>query len=142
MRTLHLFIFIITLCSLPVLAAPIKEAWHLPASSDEQLGIRPAFFACLASELGQSVAGRKECLGTENQFQDSRLNRAYKAALTRLSPAQAKLLKNSQLGWLKMLPAHCQLEAGYPEGGTDAVEADALCHMHWRAYRAKYIESL
>lgn len=41
-----------------------------------------------------------------------------------------------------MLAAHCRLEAGYPGGGTDAVEESGLCEIRWRAYRANYLESL
>jgi len=41
-----------------------------------------------------------------------------------------------------MLAAHYRLEAGYPGGGTDAVEESGLCEIRWRAYRANYLESL
>lgn len=124
-------------------ADPAVEGWFLSLDNltYTKAGIAPAFAKCMNSEENRSVAGRRYCLGEENARQDKRLNTAYQATLKRLSPARAALLRESQRGWLRMLPNHCQLEAG-DTGGTDQVEADALCHLYWRAYRATYLEAL
>ncbi len=123
-------------------ATPVFESWHFPATSDEELGVRETMTKCVKSELGRSLAGRRECFGEENTFQDARLNRAYKSALAKLSLSRQKILQESQRGWLRMFPAHCQFEAGYPNGGTDALEENDLCEIRWRAYRAKYLEAI
>ena len=123
-------------------ATNVAQAWYLPATTDADLGITARFAQCASSEESQSVAGRRACLAAENAAQDLRLNQAYAAALSRLTTAHRRLLQESQRGWIRMMPAHCQLEAALSGGGTDAPEDDALCQLRSRAYRSKYLESV
>ncbi|MBT9507583.1 MAG: DUF1311 domain-containing protein [Rhodoferax sp.] len=96
----------------------------------------------MATLEGGSVAGRRQCLGAENQRQDKRMNIAYKKALTRLGPERQELLRQSQRAWLKFVSSQCELVAGPPTGGTDWTDELVVCDLHWRAYRAMFLESL
>ncbi len=117
--------------------------WYLSGTkSEEDLGIGPKLAKCLATLEGGSVAGRRQCLGAENQRQDKRMNTAYQKALTRLGPARQELLRQSQRAWLKLVGSQCELEAGPPTGGTDWTDELVICDLHWRAYRAMFLESL
>ena len=142
MRSKICLLLLVVQCSTVVVAAPIQETWFLPATTDAQIGIRPSFTKCLASDQGSSVAARKVCIRTEDQYQNLRLAKAYKAAFASLPVGQRNWFQDSQKAWLKMLPAHCKLEAGYPDDGADFEEMNARCQLHWRAYRAKYFEAL
>jgi uncharacterized protein YecT (DUF1311 family) len=134
----------IFLCGNAFASDSVVKGWHVPSGlSYKEVGISPAFEACMASELGQTVAGGRHCLDDENALQEKRLDIAYKAALKRLSPARAKLLRESQRGWLIMFPNQCNLEEPItPQGGTDEVMFNALCYLDWRADRAHYLELL
>lgn len=117
--------------------------WYLPTlKSREELGITPALARCMATLDGRSTAGGRACLGAENKRQDERMNQAYKKALQKLSPARQIILRESQRGWLKFVASQCELEEGPSTGGTDWVDGLAICDLHWRAYRAKLLESL
>lgn len=117
--------------------------WYLPSGiSLEKLGIAGVLSTCLGTLEGQSVAGRRECLGEENRKQDARLNRAYAAAMKRLSPARQDVLRRSQRAWLQLVSTQCELEAGPRTGGTDWTDELAICDLEWRAYRAMLLESV
>lgn len=117
--------------------------WYLPGTKSEaDLGIGPNLTTCLATLEGGSVAGRRQCLGAENQRQDKRMNIAYKKALTRLGPERQELLRQSQRAWLKFVSSQCELVVGPSTGGTDWTDELAICDLHWRAYRAMFLESL
>lgn len=117
--------------------------WYLPNGMDQtKLGITPMLAKCLGTLEGGSAAGRRECLGAENKRQDARMNAAYKKALERLSPPRQTLLRDSQRSWLRFVGNQCELEAGPPTGGTDWTDELAICDLHWRAYRSKFLESL
>ena len=68
--------------------------------SEVELGITPNLAKCLATLKGRSVAGRRMCLGIENQRQDKRMNAAYKKALTRLSLERQESLQQGQRAWI------------------------------------------
>lgn len=145
MQHRNLFLFtLLCLCNV-TLAAEDRGVggWYLPGGKSEaELGIGPNLETCLATLEGGSVAGRRQCLGAENQRQDMRMNIAYKKALTRLGPERQELLRQGQRAWLKFVSSQCELEAGPPTGGTDWTDELAICDLHWRAYRALFLESI
>jgi uncharacterized protein YecT (DUF1311 family) len=117
--------------------------WYLPTlKSQVELGVTPALAKCLATLDGGSTAGGRACLEAENRLQDKRMNQSYKKALQKLNPARQVVLRESQRAWLKFVGSQCELEVGPPTGGTDWVDELAICDLHWRAYRAKLLESL
>lgn len=117
--------------------------WYLPqALTEERLGITPELSKCLATLEGGTTAGRRYCLGDENRRQDARLNRAYREGMKKLRSARQELLRRSQRAWIQFAASQCELEAGPPTGGTDWGDELAICDIHWRAYRAMFLESL
>jgi uncharacterized protein YecT (DUF1311 family) len=119
------------------------EGWYIHgAKSEAELGITPNLAKCLATLEGGSTAGGRMCLGAENQRQDKRMNAAYKKALVRLSSERQEALRQSQRAWIKFVASQCVLEAGPPTGGTDWSRNLAICDLHWRAYRAMFLETL
>jgi uncharacterized protein YecT (DUF1311 family) len=108
----------------------------------EELGISPKFDKCVASFVGSSVAGTRDCVGKERQRQDLRLNKAYSAAMTKLSASRKEILKNSQRAWLKFFPPQCEVEIGAPTGGTDWTADHDMCLLKAVAERANFLEGI
>jgi uncharacterized protein YecT (DUF1311 family) len=108
----------------------------------EQLGISAKFDKCVGSSAGSSVAGRRDCVGQERQRQDLRLNKAYSAAMSKLSPGRKEILRNGQRAWLKFFPPQCEIEIGAPTGGTDWTADHDMCLLKAVAARAKFLEGI
>ncbi len=100
----------------------------------------PAYDKCLAAPAGQSTAGMIDCIGTEWQAQDTRLNRAYQGALKRLElPRQKAALQKAQRAWIAFRDADCASLADPDWGTISRVEA-AGCRLDRTARRADELE--
>lgn len=49
---------------------------------------------------------------------------------------------NHNIARLKLIERQFEMEAGPPTGGTDWPDDLAICDLHWRAYRAKFLSRL
>lgn len=78
---------------------------------------RPSFHACIDASEGVTAA-MLDCIGAEYDYQDVRLNAAYKRAMARLAPAQRVVLRNSERRWLREREPKCMEEAAEESGGT------------------------
>ena len=108
----------------------------------KELGISPKFDRCVASLVGSSVAGRRDCVGQERQRQDLRLNKAYSEAMSKLSQDRKAILRNGQRAWLKFFPPQCEIEIGAATGGTDWTADHDMCLLKAVAARAKFLEGV
>ena len=108
------------------------------------LAIAAATHAADAHETGlskQHAAGMTECITTETQRQDARLNKAYKALMAELPSLRKKQLQEAQRAWIKFRDTNCAFYDD-PDGGTLArVNANA-CMMTATAERASELERL
>jgi uncharacterized protein YecT (DUF1311 family) len=100
----------------------------------------PAYDRCLAAPSGQSTAGMIDCIGTEWQAQDARLNRAYQLALKRLElPRQKAALQKAQRAWIAFRDAECASLYDQDWGTISRIEA-AGCRLDRTARRADELE--
>ena len=121
-------------------AAVLLAAAASPVQAAEP-NYSPAYERCLAAPSGQSTAGMIDCIGTELEAQDARLNRAYKAALKRLElPRQKAALQKAQRAWIPFRDADCASLYDQDWGTISRVEA-ASCVLDHTARRADALES-
>jgi uncharacterized protein YecT (DUF1311 family) len=99
-----------------------------------------AHTACMGKSGGVTSA-MLDCIATELQRQDARLNRAYKAAMAPLSAPRKKQLLAAQRAWLAFRDANCQFYAD-PEGGSVVTVVVNDCVLSATATRALELENL
>jgi uncharacterized protein YecT (DUF1311 family) len=118
--------------ALPWVVASTALAVEAPTSA--------AHTACMGKSGGVTSA-MLDCIATELQRQDARLNRAYKAAMAPLSAPRKKQLQAAQRAWLAYRDANCQFYAD-PEGGSVAAVVANDCVLSATASRALELENL
>lgn len=107
------------------------------ASADD-VGLTKQFSVCMDKSGGVTVE-MLNCIGTETNLQDTRLNKAYKEVMAQLSPSRKKQLQDAQRAWVKYRDANCNFYAD-PDGGTMASVSSNDCFMSATASRAKELE--
>lgn len=102
-------------------------------------GLTAQFAACM-DKSGGVTASMIDCIGTETQRQDVRLNKVYKEVMAQLAPARKKQLLQAQRTWLKFRQENCNFYDD-PDGGTLARVNANECFMSATAARATELES-
>ena len=89
---------------------------------------------------GESNMEILQCAGGISAREDARLNRAYKAALARLTPPRRQALRMAQRRWIKDRDAHCraELDGGGAQAGIYATACVANI-THDRAFELEQI---
>ena len=126
--------------ALACLAAAPALADPAPASSDPvEARYTPAYDACLASADGQSTYGMIVCTQKEDDFQDARLNAAYRKAMAGLNARQKAKLQSAQRAWINFRDAEC---ASYQDEdwGTLSYVLAAGCVLHMTVQRTMDLE--
>ncbi len=93
-------------------------------AGDAAKGVTPAVVGCANQELGR---------------QDTRLNAAYQAAMTRLPAKGQEALRGEQRAWIKRRDSGCEENLS---GGTIDMIERAECHLSMTAVRAVELERL
>ncbi len=93
--------------ALVLMAAPAADAQSRRSISDE-----------VDHCPGESNMELLQCAAGIGNREDARLNRAYKAALARLTPPRQQALRVTQRRWIKDRDAQCQAE--FDGGGAQA----------------------
>lgn len=81
-----------------------------------------------------------DCMGSENERQDARLNQAYKMVMTRLSPKAKGVLRTSQRNWIKQRDARCRAAAAEMEGGSASGLIFSSCFLDETVKRTMWLE--
>lgn len=81
----------LAVAALLLAAAPASQAAEPPSAIDR----------CGTGPEGDSTPAVAECIYRAAEVEDARLNRAYRAALARLTPKQQQALRVEQRAWLK-----------------------------------------
>lgn len=97
----------------------------------------PAYTACM--DKASSTADMVECIGTEHDAQDAKLNRVYKTLMTSLSADRKKALRGAQRAWMAYRDANCQFYFD-PDGGTMAALEANLCVLNMTTQRAAELD--
>ena len=99
--------------------------------------LRPSYDQCLDQTQGVTVA-INNCIGSEYDFQDQRLNSAYKALRQSLSEDQRRALRDQERVWIADRDKAC---AAPPDSGTAAMLSTNECRLNRTALRAAELEA-
>lgn len=113
---------------------------QLPAAHAYGVKLSGAFDRCIA-KAGAVDPAVLECIGSEHEVQDRRLNSSYKALMAKLDASRKKQLQEAQRLWLKYVEANCDFYYD-PNGGTAARMMSAQCFVDFRARRADELEDM
>jgi uncharacterized protein YecT (DUF1311 family) len=108
-----------------------------------QTGQRQSWEECTEASGGITV-NMMNCNGAEIEYQDARLNRAYKRVMARLTPAQRRVLRASERKWLRERDDRCERKNerdGVGNEGTLAMVMFSTCIMSTITARADWLEN-
>ena len=97
-------------------------------------GYSETYTTCM-DESGGVTANMLNCMGSETEQQDARLNQNYKASMQALTPAQQTQLRDAQRLWIKFRDADCDLLGSLTGGTIDSVNS-ASCFLDMTKKRA------
>lgn len=97
-------------------------------------GYSTTYRACM-DESGGVTVNMLDCMGSETEQQDARLNQNYKAAMQALTPSQQTQLRDAQRLWIKFRDADCALLGSLTGGTIDSVNS-ASCFLDMTKKRA------
>jgi len=113
------------------------DAEDIQASS-EAIGLRQPYIDCVGGGA-MTTAAILQCAHKEFAYQDDRLNRNYKMAMSRLSQDGKTKLRTEERQWLGEMRRRC----AFPEdGGTAHQIVAADCDVEETAKRATYLDRL
>lgn len=93
------------------------------------------------SEKAIATVDIVDCINKEIEYQDVRLNKAYKVVMERLSDKRKKSLRTAQRAWIKFRDANCAFYHD-PEGGSIHLIVSRSCLLEETASRAKELENM
>lgn len=99
--------------------------------------LRPSYDRCLEASGGVTIAVNN-CIGNEYDFQDERLNAAYKALRATMTDVQRKSLRDDERAWIADRDKGCAPPA---DGGTANMLGANECRMNRTADRAAELEA-
>lgn len=109
------------------------------ASEQSAPDFSKAFTGCMDS--ASNTVGMVECIMTEHDLQDKRLNTAYKSLLQSLPPERQRALRAAQRAWIIFRDDNCAFYYD-PDGGTLARVEGNMCVLRMTAERSTEIEGL
>jgi uncharacterized protein YecT (DUF1311 family) len=107
-----------------------------PSTPDKEPPVRPSYDQCLSKAGGVTISVNN-CIGEEFDFQDKRLNAAYKALRNSLTDAQRLELRDQERAWIAERDKSC---APPKDGGTADMLVANECQLSRTALRAKELE--
>jgi uncharacterized protein YecT (DUF1311 family) len=113
-------IFALMLCPAAVMAKPATQTNYSRFVLTEAASQRmrsDAYVTCIV-EAGGVTSSIRECIGTEYQRVDVRLNASSKRTLARLSKSSQANLRREQRSWLKTRLEKCERDLEQDKGGT------------------------
>lgn len=115
----------------------VSPAWALPADADKAPPLRPSYDQCLEASQGVTLA-LNNCIGSEYDFQDKRLNTAYKALRQSIAETQRMALREQERAWIADRDKAC---APPTDGGTADMLGANECRLNRTAERAAELEA-
>lgn len=99
--------------------------------------LRPTYYTCVKASRGVTLA-LNDCIGTEHDFQDKRLNAAYQRLRTSLPAAQRTTLRDEERAWIAQRDKACTPDGS---GGTASMLDSNQCQLDQTAARAAVLEA-
>jgi uncharacterized protein YecT (DUF1311 family) len=121
------------------LLASVIAALSLSANATED-GYSETYNACMDDSSGVTV-NMLDCMASEIEQQDARLNQNYKAAMQVLTPAQQAQLRDAQRLWIKLRDADCGLLGSLTGGTMDSLNGNS-CFLDMTKKRADDLAGL
>lgn len=118
--------------------AVIKDDAVASPSADKR-ALRDSFATCLQAAGGVDPA-MQECIGSEYEHQDGRLNAAYAKLKRALGESEMAALRTEQRGWIADRDAKCVWDAK-TEGSAQRLQANQ-CRLDATAVRAGELEAM
>ena len=103
-------------------------------------GYSATYTACM-NESGGVTMNMLDCMGSETEQHDARLNQNYKTAMQALTPAQQTQLRDAQRLWIKFRDADCALLGSLTGGSIDRINS-ASCFLDMTKQRADHLAGL
>lgn len=116
--------------------AAVAEA---PQSTMEARVLRDAFTQCVTAAGGADVA-MQDCIGSEYEYQDGRLNAIYAELKRTLTETDMTRLRDAQRQWLRERDSKCVWDAK-TEGSAQRLQAN-YCRMEATAKRVAELEAM
>ena len=104
------------------------------------VGYSTTYSACM-DESGGVTMNMLDCMGSETEQQDARLNQNYRAAMQALTPAQQTQLRDAQRLWIKFRDADCALLGSLTGGSIDRINS-ASCFLDMTKQRSDELARL
>lgn len=120
-----------------ILSVTASCSWAQPTEADKTPPLRPGYDQCLKASEGVTLA-LNNCIGSEYDFQDKRLNTAYKALRQSLPEQQRVALRTEERAWIADRDKACAPPAG---GGTADMLGANECRLDRTAERAAELEA-
>ena len=112
-----------------------------PAQSQEngskEAPLRPSYYTCIKASNGVTSA-LNDCIGTEHDFQDKRLNTAYRLLGKTLSKGERNALRDEERTWIAQRDKSCAPDI---DGGTASLLDVNQCQLDETAARASALEA-
>jgi uncharacterized protein YecT (DUF1311 family) len=113
---------------------------QIKANKSNTLQISQNFEQCMKKADGVTL-DMLNCISTEHEIQDRRLNQIYKEVMTSLSSENQAKLKQEQREWIKNRDAECKERSIKFEGGSLEQVAYSDCIRELTEKRANEIKS-
>jgi uncharacterized protein YecT (DUF1311 family) len=111
-------------------------AVHGQDASVADTPLRPSYYSCVKTARGVTLA-LNDCIGSEHDYQDKRLNTAYQQLRKRLSTDQRTALRQDERAWIAERDKACAPNEG---GGTASLLDANQCQLDQTAARAAALE--
>jgi uncharacterized protein YecT (DUF1311 family) len=72
-----------------------------------KIGLRPSFKKCV-DDAGAVVPDTRECIASEYQYQDKRLNTVYRKLVASLNPSEQSRLRDEERRWIAYRDGRCR----------------------------------
>ena len=97
-------------------------------------GYSATYTSCMDASGGVTM-NMLDCMGSETEQHDARLNQNYKAAMQALDKGQQNQLRDAQRLWIKFRDADCALLGSLTGGSIDRINS-ASCFLDMTKQRA------
>lgn len=126
-----------------LIAAAFLIVAPVAAQAQDDVKLSPAYERCMDKPENSTTYGILKCGDAEIEFQDARLNKAYKADMADLadSPEVKAALLKAQRAWIAFRDADCATVWAL-SGGTIRPIYMQNCYLQHTARRAQALEDL
>ena len=119
------------------LIAFAMSAAHAQDADASATPLRPTYYTCVKASGGVTLA-LNNCIGTEYDFQDKRLNIVYQRLRSSLSAEQRTTLRDDERAWMAKRDTTCKPDSN---GGTASMLDSNQCRLDQTAARAAALEA-